>query len=305
MQSWCFKGGRLVQMIIPHLWFDKEAKEAASFYIGIFEDSKIIAESIIKDTPSGDSEFISFELAGQPFMAISAGPFFRFNPSVSLIVECYSKDEVDNKWEKLTKGGKELIPLGEYPFSDYYAWVQDKYGLTWQLMYKGIHEREQKITPNFLFSNEVNGKAEEAVKFYTDIFNDSEIRAISKYNKGEAPSKKALVNYASFILESINFVAMDNGYDVDYTFNEAFSFLIQCKNQDEIDYFWDKLSAIPEAEECGWLKDKFGLSWQIIPEEMNDVMLNGTDIEKKRVTEAFLKMKKIDLEIIKKSSVRS
>lgn len=295
------RGGEVMQKIVPHLWYDKEAKEAALFYMSLFNESKIIADSVIKDTPSGDSETVEFELEGQRFMAISAGPFFKFNPSISLMIECYSKEEVESKWRALMDGGSELMPLGEYPFNDYYAWVQDKYGLTWQLLYTNVNERGQKITPSLLFSNEANGNAEEAIKFYTEVFKDSKVKIISKYKEGEAPSNKAMVNYASFNLEKTDFAAMDNAYDVDYSFNEAFSFLVECKDQDEIDYFWDKLSAVSESEQCGWLKDKFGVSWQIIPEDMNYAMLNGTDEEKQRVTQAFLKMKKIDLDTIKKA----
>ncbi len=82
------------------------------------------------------------------------------------------------------------------------------------------------------------------------------------YDK-EATSPKAKINYASFKLNGVDFSAMDNGFDVDFGFNEAFSMIVNCENQQEIDYFWDKLSHVPEAEECGWVKDKFGVSWQI------------------------------------------
>jgi len=288
--------------LVPHLWFDKEAREASAFYVGLFDDSKISRSIVIRDTPSGDSESIEFILAGQEFMAISAGPFFKFNPSVSLMVNCGTKDEVASKWEKLSEGGEVLMPLGKYPFSDYYGWVQDRFGLSWQLMLVKDRENEsvQKITPNLLFSNAACGKAEEAVSFYTGIFENSRINFVSRYQEGEAQSASAKVNFASFSLGKMNFSAMDNGYDVDYAFNEAFSLIVKCKNQQEIDFFWDKLSFVPEAEQCGWLKDKYGLSWQIVPERLGE-MMNDPTIEKcTRVTKAFLKMKKLiieDLEI--------
>ena len=91
---------------------------------------------------------------------------------------------------------------------------------------------------------------------------------------------------------------MDNGYDADFNFNEAFSIIINCEDQKEIDYFWDKLSAVPEAEQCGWVKDKFGVSWQIIPSNMNEFLNSGDKEKTKRVTEAFLKMKKFDLDVL-------
>jgi predicted 3-demethylubiquinone-9 3-methyltransferase (glyoxalase superfamily) len=290
-----------MQKIVPHLWYDKEAKEAALFYTSLFDNSKLLNVTVIENTPSGDSELVSFELAGQPFQAISAGPYFKFNPSISLMVACISVEEVNTKWKALVEGGTELMPLGEYPFSKWYSWVQDRFGLSWQLMLVDNGQADQKITPHLLFSNDSCGKAEEAIEFYTGIFEDSEIGIISKYEAGEAMSSKANVNYAAFNLCGMNFTAMDHGYDADFDFNEAFSLIINCKDQKEIDYFWERLSAVPEAEQCGWVKDKFGLSWQIVPRNIDEILFKGSRDENKRVTEALLKMKKIDLDVLEKA----
>lgn len=290
-----------MQKIVPHLWYDKEAKEAAVFYASLFEQSKLVNTKVIKNTPSGDSEIVNFELAGQPFMAISAGPYFKFNPSISLMVACSSEQEMNSKWEALSEGGTELMALGEYPFSKRYGWIQDRYGLSWQLMLVDSGQEVQKITPNLLFSDGSCGKAEEAVRYYAEVFENSEIGLISRYAEGEARSAKAKVNYVAFKLWGLAFSAMDNGYDVDYTFNEAFSLIVNCIDQKEIDYFWDKLSAVPDAEQCGWLKDKFGVSWQIVPSNLDEVLFKGTEDEVRRVTEAFLKMKKFDLEALEKA----
>lgn len=290
-----------MKKIVPHLWYDKEAKEAAEFYISLFDQSKLLNVTVIENTPSGDAELVSFELAGQQFEAISAGPIFKFNPSISLMVACYSVEEVNSKWKALSQGGTELMPLGEYPFSKWYGWVQDRYGLSWQLMLTNNDQMIQKITPNLLFSNEACGKAEEAVRYYTEIFKNSEIGIISRYGDGEAQSSKAKINYAAFKLCGIDFSAMDNGFDVDFGFNEAFSIIINCENQQEIDYFWEKLSAVPEAEACGWVKDKFGVSWQIVPKIMSEMMNSGDREKIQRVTESFLKMKKLDLAVLQKA----
>lgn len=284
-----------MQKIVPHLWYDKEAKEAATFYVSLFENSKILNVNVIENTPSGDAEFVTFELDGMEFQAISAGPYFKFNPSISLMVACESVEEVNTKWEALSEGGTELIPLGEYPFNKRYGWVQDRYGLSWQLMLIENQETAQKITPNLLFSGDSCGEAEEALKFYTEIFENSEIEFISKYGPGEAKTSKAKINYAAFKLEGINFSAMDNGIDVDYNFNEAFSLIVNCKDQQEIDYFWEKLSAVPEAEQCGWVKDQYGVSWQIVPDNIDEFMSKGTKEEIQRVQQEILKMKKIDI----------
>src|SRR5262249_31468829 len=148
-------GGITMKRITPHLWFDKEAKEAAEFYGSVFPNSRITNVTTIRDTPSGDCDVVSFELSGQPFMAISAGPLFKFNESIS--------------------------------------------------------------------------------------------------------------------------------------------FLVYCDTQEEIDYYWKRLSAVPAAEQCGWLKDKYGLSWQIVPTALDNMMRDGSNEQVARVTQAFLKMKKFDL----------
>lgn len=291
--------------IIPHLWYDKEAKEAALFYISLFEDSRLLDITVWEGTPSGDAETVNFQLAGQPFSAISAGPFFKFNPSISLMVACYSVDEVNDKWKALSVRGSALMPLGEYPFSKWYGWIQDRYGLSWQLMLvdqgQGAQKISQKITPNMLFSNTANGKAEAAVKYYTEVFENSEIDTISRYGPGEAQSAQAQVNFSSFKLCGINFSAMDHGYDVDFTFNEAFSLMVLCQNQKEIDYYWEKLSAVPEAEQCGWLKDQFGVSWQIVPVNLQELLSQGSKEGKEEIYKIFLKMKKIDIAALEKA----
>ena len=290
-----------MQKIVPHLWYDKEAIEAALFYISLFEKSKLLNVTVIENTPSGDSELVSFELAGLEFKAISAGPYFKFNPSISLMVACESVEEVNTKRKALVEGGSELMPLGEYPFSKWYSWVQDRFGLSWQLMLVDDVQTVQKITPNLLFSSDSCGKAKEAVEFYTEMFTDSEIGLMSRYGEGEAVSSKAKLNYAAFKLCGMSFSAMDNGFDVDFNFNEAFSFMINCKDQFEIDYFWDRLSAVPEAEQCGWVKDQFGLSWQVVPDNMNEVLYEGSRDENQRVIQALFRMKKIDLQALEKA----
>jgi predicted 3-demethylubiquinone-9 3-methyltransferase (glyoxalase superfamily) len=146
------------QKIVPHLWYDKEAKEAAEFYTSIFPDSKVTNVTTLHDTPGGDADVVSFELSGQPFMAISAGPLFRFNESIS--------------------------------------------------------------------------------------------------------------------------------------------FMVYCETQEEIDYYWEKLSASPEDEQCGWLKDKYGLSWQVVPSLMDEMFRSGTDDQVARITQAFLPMKKLDIKVL-------
>ena len=287
--------------VTPHLWYDKEAKEAAGFYASLLPNSKITNVMTLHDTPSGDCDVVSFELAGQPFMAISAGPLFEFNPSVSLHVKCTTKDEVDALWGKLSKGGTVLMELGTYPFSERYGWLQDRYGLSWQLMYVGESPTKQKITPVLMFVGKVAGKAEEAVNFYASVFKNASTNVLARYGKGEEPDKEGSVKYAAFELSGTEFGAMDSAREHNFAFNEAISLIVSCETQSEIDYYWGKLSAVPEAEQCGWLKDKYGLSWQVSPKDLDEMMQKGTPEQIARVTQAFLQMKKFDLAALQRA----
>jgi predicted 3-demethylubiquinone-9 3-methyltransferase (glyoxalase superfamily) len=294
-----------MKKITSHLWFDQEAKEAAAFYTSVFENSQITDTTTLHNTPSGDCDIVSFELSGQPFMAISAGPLFKFNPSISFHVKCKTKDEVDAIWEKLSVGGAVLMELGEYPFSERYGWLQDQYGLSWQVIFVGNPpgggEIKQKITPVLMFVGDVAGRAEEAINFYASVFPHANVDNIFRYSKGEEPDQEGTVKYAAFTLEGQEFGAMDSAHQHAFAFNEAISFIVYCDTQEDIDYYWEKLSAVPEAEQCGWLKDKYGLSWQIVPTAM-DEMISGKDPERlARVTEAFLQMKKFDLDALKRA----
>jgi predicted 3-demethylubiquinone-9 3-methyltransferase (glyoxalase superfamily) len=289
--------------ITPHLWFDKEAREAAEFYTAAFGNgSKITNITTLHDTPSGDADSVSFELLGQPFMAISAGPLFKFNPSVSFFVnfdpsrQANARQELDALWEKLSAGGTLLMPLDRYPFSERFGWVADKYGLTWQLILSNpAGEERPSIVPSLLFVGEVCGKAEQAIAFYLSVFKDARQGAIFRYGKGQEPEQEGTVMFSDFMLEGQWFSAMDSALEHNFAFNEAISFIVNCETQDEIDYYWEKLSAVPEAEQCGWLKDQFGLSWQIVPTAMGEMLSKGTREQIDRLTQAFLPMKKFDI----------
>jgi predicted 3-demethylubiquinone-9 3-methyltransferase (glyoxalase superfamily) len=283
------------QKIATHLWFDKEAKEAAKFYTSIFRDSRIGEIITIRNTPSGDTDIVNIELYGQEFTLISAGPLFKFNPSVSFLVSCKTKEEVSALWKQLSKGGTALMELGSYPFSERYSWIQDKYGLSWQLMFLGDREFRQKIIPTLMFVGRVVGKAEEAINFYVSVFHNSKVGDIDRYGKGEEPDVEGTVRHASFALEGEEFAAMDSALEHKFAFNEAISLIVHCETQEEIDYYWEKLSADPKAEQCGWLKDKYGLSWQVTPNVLQTMLMDKDEKKRMRVTEAFLKMKKFDI----------
>lgn len=297
-----------MQKIVPHLWFDKEAKQSAEFYTAVFPDSKVTSHNVIKNTPSGDCDVMTFEIMGYKFMSISAGPLFKINPSISFMVNFDpsqmedAETAIDKVWNQLADGGKILMPIDKYPFSERYGWVQDKYGVSWQLILTDPEGEERPvIIPSMLFVGDLYGKAEEAADFYVSVFKDSKKGEIARYGAGQAPEREGAVMFMDFKLEGQWFAAMDSALMHDFTFNEAVSLMVSCEGQAEIDYYWEKLSAVPEAEQCGWLKDKYGLSWQILPKEMNEMMGRGTPEQQESLTKAFLSMKKFNLDELKKA----
>lgn len=303
------------QKIVPHLWYDKEAMEAAELYAATLPDSTVNSVTTLRDTPSGDSDSVSFQLWGQKFMAISAGPVFAFNPSISLMVnfdpllfdpspsrEKGAREKLDRVWETFSQGGTVLMPIDQYPFSARYGWIQDRYGLSWQLILTDPEgDPRPPIMPALLFVGENYGKAEEAIHFYLSVFGNSRLGNLARYGPGQEPDAEGTVMFADFALENFWFVAMDSAYEHDFAFNEALSFMVYCDDQAEIDHYWEKLSAVPAAEQCGWLKDKYGISWQIVPTAMDAMMRNGSEEQIKRVTQAFLSMKKFDLSALHKA----
>ncbi len=299
----------LIKPITPHLWFDKEAKAAAEFYVTVFPDSRIDQTLVLQGTPSGESEVVSFTLGGQPFQAISAGPYFKINPSVSFMVnydpsfDPRARENLDAAWAKLAEGGVVLMPLQEYPFSKHYGWVMDKYGVSWQLILTNPEgEPRPFIIPTLLFVSEEGDQAEAATDFYMSVFGDSKRGGLARYPAGMEPNREGAVMFTDFTLNGQWFVAMDGSSKMhDFKFNEGVSFLVYCDSQEEIDRYWEQLSAVPEAEQCGWLKDRFGLSWQIVPARLDEMMKEGTKEQLQRVTEAFLKMKKFDIAALEKA----
>jgi predicted 3-demethylubiquinone-9 3-methyltransferase (glyoxalase superfamily) len=297
------------QKILPCLWYDRQAEEAAAFYVSAFGNAHVgrtvRAGKVGQDThglPEGAVLTVEFEIEGQTFVGLNGGPLFTFNPSVSFLVACRTAAEVDVLWAKLAVGGTPLMELGEYPFSERYGWTQDRYGLSWQVMHRGDREIRQRIVPTLMYVGAQCGKAEEAVRLYTSLFRDARIGEVLRYGKGEEPDKEGTVKHAGFTLEGQEFAAQESAYDHRFTFNEAVSLMVVCETQAEIDRHWARLTADGGEESmCGWLKDKFGVSWQITPSALDD-MLRDPDPEKvARVTEAFLKMKKFDIEALERA----
>jgi predicted 3-demethylubiquinone-9 3-methyltransferase (glyoxalase superfamily) len=270
--------------IYPCLWFDGKAREAALFYGSVFSNSKIYA-----DTPM----VVTFELGGQAFMGLNGGPMFKPNPSISFYVVCETAQEIETCWHKLLEGGNVLMPLDVYPWSEKFGWLNDQYGISWQLTLGKIAELGQKITPLLMFTQDQAGKAEQAIHFYSNIFDHSSIKLISRYEQGE-PDVTGTIKHAQFKLGEQLFMAMDSSMPHQFRFNEAISFVISCDTQDTIDYYWNKLTEGGGESMCGWLKDRYGISWQVLPESLGTLM-TGEPEKTKRVMQALLQMKKLDI----------
>jgi predicted 3-demethylubiquinone-9 3-methyltransferase (glyoxalase superfamily) len=286
-----------MQKIIPHLWYDKEAKEAAEFYTSLFPDSKVTNVTTLHNTPSGDSDIVSFQLQGYSFMAISAGPFFKLNPSISFMLNFDpSKDKdarqrIDELWAKLLDGGKALMSLDTYPFSEHYGWVQDKYGVSWQVYTGDKSQTPQKFCSTLMFTGDNAGKAEKAVHFYTDLFPQSNIQGVLKYRK-EDDDNEEFVKHAQFKIKDFVAMAMDSSANHGFGFTDVISLVVECENQEEIDKYWGQLTANGGKEvACGWLTDPFGISWQIIPKALNKLV--SDPVRGQRIMGALMKMKKL------------
>jgi len=291
-----------MQKISLFLWYDSQAEEAAEFYTSVFKNSKMgnvtkYNEESAKASgrPKDSVMTIAFEIDGYNFTAINGGPVFKINPSISFFYHSNDEKEIDHLWSKLSEGGKVLMELNKYDWSHKYGWVQDKFGLSWQLMLTE-NEIKYKITPSLLFTGKVFGKAEAAMNFYLSVFKNSKVESVYKY-----PDDEKSVMYEDFLLEGNKFAAMDGAGEHNFVFNEAISFVVSCETQEKVDYYWEKLSAVPQAEMCGWLKDKFGISWQVVPSVLNKLLGDKDGKKSQRVMQAMLQMKKLNIDVLQKA----
>ncbi|MEY3647061.1 MAG: hypothetical protein RL127_1769 [Bacteroidota bacterium] len=269
------------------LWFDKQAKEAFTFYESVFTDIQLISENPFT---------VNYTLAGRRFMNLNGGPEFKINPSISFFYNAESEEEIDRIWAKLTGNGKIMMPLNTYPWSSKYGWVADRFGVNWQLMLD--HEAGDKLYPSMMFTGDNNGKAAEAIEFYNAIFPDSKTVRLSPYGEGGADVATHL-NYAQFELNNQTFGAMDSSHMHEFQFNEGVSHIVICDTQEEIDHYWNSLTTGGSEGKCGWLKDKYGVSWQIVPSLLGKYMNNPATAPK--ATYAFLQMSKFIIADLEKA----
>lgn len=274
------------------LWVDKEAEEMAHFYKEIFDNVVIGEYSYYPKTAekvSGKKEnsilTIDLKIENLSLQILNAGPIFKSNPSFSFMFFCSSEEEIEAKWEMLSPGGEVRMDLASYPWASLYGWTVDRFGVEWQLI---LAPSDQKVAPSLLFVNKLFGRGEEAIHFYNSVFPHSKVGMIAK------DEKTGTVQYSEFYLKGQKFILMEGPGDHPHTFNNSSSLVINCRDQEEIDYYWSRLlEGGGMVEECGWLKDKFGLSWQVVPSELSSLMRSPL---KNEVFSKLLTMTKIEIE---------
>ncbi|MFV0427098.1 MAG: VOC family protein [Beutenbergiaceae bacterium] len=299
--------------IVPNLWFAGNAEEGAQFYARTFRNATAAVTS--RYPASGLPDF-QVGMAGQALTVdvtigasaqeadrqrltlINAGAEFRPNPALSIMVNFDpsvledAQAYLDSVWACLCDGGTVLMELGSYPFSERYGWVEDRYGVSWQLILTNpAGEPRPFLIPSFVFSGPVQNRAQEAVEFYTTVFGQvfghSQLATSVPYPRPDGPAAAGALMFSDFTLAGEWFTAMDSGTEMSQTFTAGFSLVVRCQDQQQIDQLWEALSADPAAEQCGWCVDKFGVSWQIVP-----AALDGTPMTVEAY-QAVLGMKKL------------
>jgi predicted 3-demethylubiquinone-9 3-methyltransferase (glyoxalase superfamily) len=292
--------------ITPCIWLDDQAEQAAAFYVRTFPAGRIIAASRYPESsdnpsarPRGSVLTVDFEVAGQRFTALNGGPIFVLNPSISFFVHVDTPADAERLFAALADGGEVLMPLDSYPWSERYGWVKDRFGVSWQVIAGRRAEGGRTIAPCLMFAGPQHGRAAEAMRLFAGIFPGGRIDSMERYAAGEGPP--GTVKHGRFGLAGHEMVAMDSHVDHGVTFNEALSLQVMCEDQDEIDRYWTALSDGGEPGPCGWLKDRFGLSWQVVPTAIAEWMTSTDTAARDRAFEVMLQMKKLDIAALRRA----
>ncbi len=274
-----------MQKITPYLWCNGDAETAGAFYAGVFGEASFRVASRYPDRGLPDFQrglegkplVVEVDIRGYRLGLINADDTYRPTPAISFIVngdpllfdgsEDLARAEIERMWAALADDGEVRIPLGSYPHSALYGWVEDRHGVNWQLMLTDPAGSPRPfLIPQLAFTT-ARPRAAEAMSFYTSALPDSAPgRAMMR------PDEPGSVLFAEFTLAGQWFSAMDAGAGHDFTFTPGVSLAVDCADQDEIDRLWGALSAVPEAERCGWLVDRFGVSWQIVPSRLDELL---------------------------------
>jgi predicted 3-demethylubiquinone-9 3-methyltransferase (glyoxalase superfamily) len=295
--------------IAPCLWFEDQAEAAAALYLSAFPDAHRGGIAYYPASgpnpsgrPPGSVMTVDFSLAGQRFTALNGGPAFELNPSISFFVFLPSAADVEALHGVLHEGGQAAMPLGPYPWSERYAWIVDRFGVSWQLMTDPGVERAT-IAPCLMFTDTPRARAHDAIEQYVGAFPGSSVALIDAYPVGEAP--EGFVRHGRFNRSGQPMAAMDSNIEHGFAFNEGVSLQILCRDQDEIDHYWRALSAGGQEGRCGWLTDRFGVSWQVVPEAVDEWMRDPDPGARERAFQAMLGMGKLDIEGLRRAAAGS
>lgn len=288
------------QKIVPCVWFDHDAAEAYDFYTRVFRDAEVLTTQRYPDDAASLPDFqkdlagqlltADLQIAGYRVLLLNADRTFRPTPALNFMLNfdpvLYddARDYLDAVHSALlADGGVERMPLGEYPFSPHYAWVEDRFGVNWQLMLTDPEgDPRPFMMPSFMFGGAHQNESTAAVDTYLSLFPDSalshrvtygDMGGVPETGQSEpSPATADSIAFSDFRLAGQWFVAMDSGAVQDFTFTEALSLVVNVDDQQELDHYWDALSHVPESEVCGWLKDRFGVSWQITPRDIDELL---------------------------------
>ncbi len=280
------------ERITPCLWFDQQTEEAGAFYTKHLTNTKIVAQSPV---------VTEIEVAGQGMTLLNGGPIYQANASISFFYVCDTEEEIERLCTVFSEEGSMLMPLDRYEWAEKYAWLNDRFGISWQFWLGDLKEVGQRLTPSLLFTGKQYGRAEEAIEHYSSIFKKPKQDGILRYGNDEAPEQAGKVKHAEIWLNGQKFMLTDSMQSPDLTFSEGVSLTIHCETQDEIDYYWEKLTENGEESMCGWLKDKFGVSWQVIPNVLSQIM--GDPEKAGKAAQAFREMRKFDIEKLVQASI--
>ncbi len=288
-----------MQRIVPNIWCQGNANDVGSYYAATLPDTSM---EVVASYPTENLPDFQRDLAGQPLVVdvtvggyrirlINAGGEYRPTPAISFILsmdpsahggEDETRAAMGRMWDALADGGEVRMPLDAYPHSALYGWVEDRYGVNWQLMLADpAGDPRPLVIPQFLFTGAAV-QAQQAIELYTGLLPDS-----APGMAVPLPGDGGGVMFAEFTLAGQWFSAMDGGTIHDFTFSPGLSLEVDCTDQNQIDTLWEALSAVPEAEQCGWLVDRFGVSWQIVPENMGEL------VQQPGAYQRMLAMKKI------------
>ena len=286
--------------ITPCLTFGRQAEEAVRFYVSALPASELLHVTRCGEgerQPAGSVRTVRFKLCGQEMMAANGGPTFTFTPAVSLFVHCETAEEVDAIWEPLADGGTALMPLDAYPFASRFGWVVDRFGVSWQVV---LAPGRPRIVPGLLFVGERHGRAEEAVNHYVSLFPDSRIIGIRRFGEGSHEPAGA-VEQARFSLCGCELSVTESSLDHAFTFSQGISLYVGCDTQAEVDRLWNGLCAGGKPQPCGWVVDRFGVTWQVAPAVAWEMVNDPDPVASQRVVDAVLGMTKLDADTLKRA----